>query len=394
MARESSRSLRHPLPVRSFLRVFLPLIAVLALVAGLAAVKAKQIGMLIKAGKAAEAAGPPPEVVNTGLAKQDTWALTLTAVGSVEAVKGVTLSNDAPGIITAIRFESGAEVKAGEVLVELDSSVERAQLGSVLARRELAKTSLARNKALVDKGALPAAQLDGDEATLKSANADAAALQAQIARKTVRAPFAGKLGIRAVNLGQYLNPGTPITMLESKDALYVDFTLPQQKLGQLALGTKVEFHAVGVEGTLAGAIAAIDTNVDPVSRSVRIRATVEDKAQKLRPGMFLEVLVILDKQQQVVAVPATAIVHATYGNSVFVVEDKGTGADGKPLKVARQQFVRTGAARGDFVSIEDGLKAGETVVVAGAFKLRNGASIVVNDTVKFDPQLAPKPENH
>ncbi|MBL8719741.1 MAG: efflux RND transporter periplasmic adaptor subunit [Myxococcales bacterium] len=380
--------------MRSFLRVFLPLIAVLALVAGLAAVKAKQIGMLIKAGKAAEAAGPPPEVVNTGLAKQDTWALTLTAVGSVEAVKGVTLSNDAPGIITAIRFESGAEVKAGEVLVELDSSVERAQLGSVLARRELAKTSLERNKALVDKGALPAAQLDGDEATLKSANADAAALQAQIARKTVRAPFAGKLGIRAVNLGQYLNPGTPITMLESKDALYVDFTLPQQKLGQLALGTKVEFHAVGVEGTLAGAIAAIDTNVDPVSRSVRIRATVEDKAQKLRPGMFLDVLVILDKQQQVVAVPATAIVHATYGNSVFVVEDKGTGADGKPLKVARQQFVRTGAARGDFVSIEDGLKAGETVVVAGAFKLRNGASIVVNDTVKFDPQLAPKPENH
>ncbi|MBK7399449.1 MAG: efflux RND transporter periplasmic adaptor subunit [Myxococcales bacterium] len=380
--------------MRSFLRVFLPLIAVLALVAGLAAVKAKQIGMLIKAGKAAEAAGPPPEVVNTGLAKQDTWALTLTAVGSVEAVKGVTLSNDAPGIITAIRFESGAEVKAGEVLVELDSSVERAQLGSVLARRELAKTNLERNKALVDKGALPAAQLDGDEATLKSANADAAALQAQIARKTVRAPFAGKLGIRAVNLGQYLNPGTPLTMLESKDALYVDFTLPQQKLGQLALGTKVEFHAVGVEGTLAGAIAAIDTNVDPVSRSVRIRATVEDKAQKLRPGMFLEVLVILDKQQQVVAVPATAIVHATYGNSVFVVEDKGTGADGKPLKIARQQFVRTGAARGDFVSIEDGLKAGETVVVAGAFKLRNGASIVVNDTVKFDPQLAPKPENH
>ncbi len=380
--------------MRSFLRVFLPLIAVLALVAGLAAVKAKQIGMLIKAGKAAEAAGPPPEVVNTGLAKQDTWALTLTAVGSVEAVKGVTLSNDAPGIITAIRFESGAEVKAGEVLVELDSSVERAQLGSVLARRELAKTNLERNKALVDKGALPAAQLDGDEATLKSANADAAALQAQIARKTVRAPFAGKLGIRAVNLGQYLNPGTPLTMLESKDALYVDFTLPQQKLGQLALGTKVEFHAVGVEGTLPGAIAAIDTNVDPVSRSVRIRATVEDKAQKLRPGMFLEVLVILDKQQQVVAVPATAIVHATYGNSVFVVEDKGTGADGKPLKIARQQFVRTGAARGDFVSIEDGLKAGETVVVAGAFKLRNGASIVVNDTVKFDPQLAPKPENH
>lgn len=380
--------------MRSFLRVFLPLLGVLAVVAGLAAVKAKQIGMLIKAGKAAEAAGPPPEVVNTGVAKQDSWALTLSAVGSVEAVKGVTLSNDAPGVITAIRFESGAEVKAGEILVELDSSVERAQLGSVLARRELAKTSLERNKALVDKGALPAAQLDTDEATLKSANADAAALQAQISRKTVRAPFAGKLGIRAVNLGQYLNPGTPITMLESKDALYVDFTLPQQKLELLALGTKVEFRAVGLSGVLSGAVAAIDTNVDPVSRSVRLRATVDDKAQKLRPGMFLEVLVILDKQQQVVAVPATAVVHATYGNSVFVVEDKGSGADGKPQKVARQQFVRTGVARGDFVAIEDGLKAGETVVVAGAFKLRNGASIVVNDSVKFDPQLAPQPENH
>lgn len=368
-----------------------PILLVLAIVGGLAAVKAKQIGMLIQAGKAAAAAGPPPEAVASGTAKEDTWEATIPAVGSIEAMKGVTVSNDAPGVVTAIRFESGATVKQGDVLVELDASVERAQLASAVARKSLATTTLARNKALVASGTLPAAQLEGDEAALNTATADAAGLQAQIARKIVRAPFAGKLGIRQVNLGQYLNPGTAITVLQATDADYVDFTLPQQRLADVAVGTPVRLSSSGDDKKTTfsadGVVAAIDPTIDPITRSIRLRATT-GKTDKLRPGMFVNVEVVLPQKHKVVSVPATAVVHASYGNSVFVIEDKPEG------KVARQQFVRTGESRGDFIAIEDGLKAGQEVVVAGAFKLRNGSRVAIDNTIKPDAQMNPQPENH
>jgi membrane fusion protein (multidrug efflux system) len=375
-------------------RYVLPILAVLALVAGLIAIKAKQIGMLIKAGQAAQVAGPPPEVVSSAVAKEESWENTLSAVGSIETVKGVTVSAEVPGTIKAIKFDSGATVKVGDVLVELDTSVERAQLQSALARKQLAATNLERNKKLVAAGTLAGASIDADQAALDTATADVAALQAQIARKIIRAPFAGKLGIRPVNLGQFINPGTPIASLEGTESQAVEFTLPQQKIGEVAVGTPVRVTTDGdTPLTIDGAVSAIDPNVDPVTRSLRLRANAVDKDHKLHPGMFVRIAVVLPKKRQIVSVPVTSVIHASYGDSVFIIEDK-PGPDGKPAQFARQQFVRTGETRGDFIAIEQGVESGAPIVVAGAFKLRNGARIVVNNDVKTNPALAPKVDNH
>ena len=389
------------------MRVVIAVAISLAVVAGLAGTKYAQISSLIKFGKAAQAAGPPPEAVGTATAKAAQWDSLLESVGSVAASRGVTISNEVPGVVRAIHFESGAKVRAGQVLVELDAGVERAQLSSLHARRELATASASRTRRLAADGASTKAQLDNDEAQLKTVSADAEALAAQIAKKTIRAPFAGKLGIRSVNLGQYLNPGTAITDLESLDAVYIDFTVPQQQVARVPVGTAVRIALPGEQParTLPGKIAAVDPNVDPVTRAVKLRASVTDGADKatvgeLRPGMFVNVSVVLPEQAQVVFVPATAIMRAPYGNSVFVVEDRKDpagntvmGFGGKPAKVARQHFVRLGAARGDFVAIDDGIKAGEEVVMLGAFKLRNGAPVVVNNEVQLPLSPTPTPPN-
>lgn len=375
------------------MRAAIPLVVVLVIVGGIALVKARQIGALVEMGRKAEAAGPPPEVIATSNAAEQTWEATLAAVGSVESQKGVSLSAEVAGVVRAIKFESGAIVKKGDVLVELEADVERAQLASALARKTLAASSLARNQALVDRGVLPKAQIEGDEAALKTADADSAAVQAQIARKTLRAPFGGKLGIRAVNLGQYVTPGTMVTVLETTEAQYVDFTLPQGHLAEVAIGMPVRIRPKSDAQGVEGSITAIDPTVDPITRSLRLRATANNDTpagKALRPGMFVELAVVLPKKHAVIAVPVTAVVHASYGDSVFVVEP---APNGKPGKVARQQFVRTAETRGDFVAIADGLKGAEEVVVAGAFKLRNGAPVTVNNEVKPSPSTAPTPEN-
>jgi membrane fusion protein (multidrug efflux system) len=228
------------------------------------------------------------------------------------------------------------------------------------------------------------------------------ALKAQIERKMVRAPFAGKLGIRAVNLGQYVNPGTPVTVLESAESVFVDFTIPQQDLARVPVGSPVRIVLPGATPprTLDGKIAAVDPSVDTLTRSVKLRTSVQDQKDELRPGMFVNVSVELPERTSVVSVPATAVLRAPYGDSVFVVEprkdDKGqpvNGPDGKPGKVVRQQFVRVGKARGDFVAIDQGVKAGQEVVTQGAFKLRNGVPVMVNNQLKLAPSLTPKPEN-
>jgi membrane fusion protein (multidrug efflux system) len=385
--------------IRQDVRYLFAILGVIGVIGGLAGVKYKQIDSLIQMGQAMAKAGPPPEVVGTYMAREETWQASISAVGDVSPSKGVTVANEVPGVVTAIRFESGALVRRGQVLVELDSSVERAQLASALARRDLAKVNAGRSQALLQQGAVARAQLDSDDATRKSSDADVGALQAQIERKTVRASFDGRLGIRQVNLGQYLNPGTAITVLMAVDASYVDFTLPQQRLADVAVGMPVRVVVDGAPLAAAGAIAAIDPTVDAATRTVKVRATVADTA-KLRPGMFVTAEVVLAEKANRVTVPAMAVVHASYGDSIFVVEDrkdeKGAvvaGPDGKPVKVARQQFVRTGGARGDFVAVLDGVTAGQEVVVAGAFKLRNGAPVAINNDVKLDPQLSPKPEN-
>lgn len=385
------------------MRYVIAIVGIVAVIAALAGIKAKQIGSLIAFGKQMEVSGPPPEAVATVTIERDTWEGTLSAVGSVTSAKGVTLSNEAPGVVTRIHFESGMTVRQGQPLVELDTSVERAQLASAIARRDLAKTNAERTRVLVDKGALSAAQVDNDDAQLKTSSTDVQALEAQIAKKTVRAPFAGRLGIRTVNLGQYLNPGTPVTVLEAIDSVYADFTLPQQRLADLKVGMPVRVTlGTGVDGgaPIDGAIAAIDPTVDASTRTVKVRASLPNKDESLRPGMFVNVSVVLPKRESTVVVPATAIVHASYGDSVFVVEDKkpdspgmNQTADGKPVKIARQQFVRLGEARGDFVAVKDGVSAGQTVVTAGAFKLRNNAPIYVDNSIKVEAQLMPRPEN-
>ncbi len=374
------------------MRYVFPILAVLALVTGLGAMKAKQIGLLIKYGQAAQVQGPPPEVVASAVAKSESWENVIPAVGSVEAVKGVTVSNDAPGVVTAIKFESGATVKQGDVLVVLDTSVESAQLASASTRKTLAASTLKRNQALLAVGTLPAAQLETDEAALHGAEADVSALAAQIARKIVRAPFSGKLGIRTVNLGQYLNPGTALTTLQVTDQEYVDFSLPQQRLADVAIGTPVRLALITGEPWVDGSIAAIDPNIDPITRSIKLRATAQ-KSDKLRSGMFVNVSVVLPIKRTVIVVPTTAVVHATYGNSVYIVEEK-PGPDGTPSKFARQQFVRTGESRGDYIAVLEGLAGGEQVVTAGGFKLRNGSRVVINNDVKIEPQVTPKVENH
>jgi membrane fusion protein (multidrug efflux system) len=325
----------------------------------------------------------------------------MSAVGTIESVKGVAISNEIPGIVAAIRFESGAFVKQGQILVELDSRAERAQLASIEARKELATSNVGRTRALVADKALAQSQLDADESALKTSSADLKALHAQIDRKVVRAPFAGRLGIRQINLGQYLNPGTMIAELEAIDTVFVDFTLPQQTLETVKVGMPIKVTVEGLGGFSAdGAVAAINPAVDATTRTLKLRASVPNKEEKLRPGMFAKVAVVLPDQGTVIAIPASAVVRAPYGDSVFIVEDKkdesgavAKGPDGKPSKVARQQFVRLGDARGDFVAVADGVKSGQEVVTAGAFKLRNNAGIVVNNDIKVEPQLAPKPEN-
>jgi membrane fusion protein (multidrug efflux system) len=349
--------------------------------------------MLIGMGETMKKAGPPPEVVGTTVAHKQVWENTLSAVASVVSARGVAVSNDAPGVVSRLYFDSGQSVKQGDILLELDTSVERAQLASLRARRELADISQKRSKALATSGAVAQAQVDADESSFKSLSADASALSAQISRKVLRAPFAGKLGLRQVNLGQYLAPGTTVTVLEGAKSAFIDFTLPQQALPKLQNGMKVRALLAGSSTPIAeGEISAIDPSVDPLTRNIKVRASLPGVDAQLRPGMFLRVEVVLPEQSEVVAVPQTAIVHASYGDSVFVGEDK-PGPDGKPRKVAQQQFVKLGAARGDFVSVTDGLRAEQEVVTAGAFKLRNGIPLKVNNSAGVTPALDPHPEN-
>ncbi len=386
------------------MRYFIPILGLLALVGALVAIKFTQISSLMNMGKEMAKAGPPPESVGTTVAQSQVWEGTLSAVGSITAAKGVVVSNDAPGIVSHIYFESGAVVRQGQTLVDLDTSVERAELASSRAKMDLAALTASRSRALVKSNTIAQSQADSDESQLKTTTTDANAIAAQIDRKVIRAPFSGRLGIREINLGQYLNSGTRITVLEAIDTVYVDFTLPQQRLGEIEIGMPVRVSIEGTHGTDAaprdGTIAAVDPTVDSTTRTIRVRAAVPNKEETLRPGMFANVSVVLPQQGTLVAVPATALVHASYGDSVFVVEDKkdesggpAAASGGKPAKVARQQFVRVGAARGDFVSIVDGVAAGQDIVSAGAFKLRNGSSVTVNNEVRVDPQLAPHPDN-
>ena len=372
----------------------------LVVVAILVGIKGAQIGSLMAMGKQMEAGGPPPEAVGSAVAKAENWETTVAAVGSISSLRNVSVSNEVPGTVSKIRFESGQIAREGQVLVELDAGVERAQLASADARRELAGRTAQRSKILADGNVISRSQLDEVDAQLKTATTDTAALRAAVDRKVIRAPFRGRLGIRAVNVGQYLTPGTTVTTLDAMGGTFADFTLPQEELATVKVGMPVRVTIEGAKKPLEGTISAVDPTIDPTTRNVKLRAAIPDLAENTRPGMFVNVQVITPEQKAVVSVPATAVVHASFGDSVFVIEDKKPGSpgmdtspDGKPVKIARQQFVRVGVARGDFVAITKGITAGQQVVSAGAFKLRNNSPVVVDNTIQTKPQLDPKPEN-
>ncbi|WP_438482794.1 efflux RND transporter periplasmic adaptor subunit [Oleiharenicola lentus] len=335
----------------------------------------------------------PPTSVGTVAVESLTWNPVLNAIGTLAPVQGVTISADADGAITKIEVESGTLVKAGDLLIEIDATVELAQLKAAEARADLSKLGLDRSNELKTKNTISQAEYDAVTAQFNQAGADVAALKAQIDKKRVRAPFDGRVGIRTVNAGQYVARGQALFPLQKLNPIYANFSIPQRQFQDVQIGQKivVTVDAFGAR-EFVGKVTAVNSEVDASTRNISIQATLENPEELLRSGMFARVTVELPKTAQVVAVPATAIAYASYGNSVFIVEQV-KGEDGKEHLGVRQQFVKLGAARGDLVAITEGLKPGEKVVTSGVFKLRNGAPVVENNSVKPESSATPKPAN-
>jgi membrane fusion protein (multidrug efflux system) len=354
----------------------------------LAGIKAGQIVKMIKAGKSFV---PPPESVASAEVEAVEWEARRSAIGTLVAVRGVTLGSELPGLVREIRFESGTSVRRGAVMVKLDTSTEEAQLAAALADESLARANLERAQALRQGGANSPADLDAARARAKQTAATVATLRATIAKKTIRAPFDGRVSIRQVELGQVLSAGAPVASVQSVTPIYADFWLPQQALAELRIGQRVRLRTDVFPGAdWEGAISAINPEVDVATRNVRIRATLENRDGRLRPGMFAELQVISPEKHPALIIPETAVMYAPYGDAVFTIEEK-KGASGEVSRVVQKRFVRLGERRGDFVAVTEGLEAGQTVVSAGAFKLRNGMAVVLNDALAPRPELAPRP---
>jgi membrane fusion protein (multidrug efflux system) len=371
-------------------RMLIMLAVVVVFLAAIGSFKYFQIRSMIEAGSHF---APPPEAVTTMVAKQEEWPQVLTSVGSVYPVRGVMVSADLPGIVGKIRFESGTTVKEGAVLVELDTSQERAQLQAAEAQLELSRANFERAKGLRAEGVIAASDYDLAAASASTAQAKVVETKATIERKTIRAPFSGRIGIRQVNLGQYLAQGAPVVQLQSWSPIYVNFSVPQSRLGDLRVGAEVRVAAAGVAGAdPVGKISAIESVVDERTRNVEVQAIFDNQDNVLRPGMFVESRLTFGASQPVISLPATAVNYAPYGDSLYIVEDL-KDPKGKTYKGVRQQFVKLGERRGDMVAILSGLKPGEEVVTSGVFKLRPGAAVEVNNDVKPPTETAPKPEN-
>ncbi len=368
------------------------LLLILIVVAGpLVLVRVAQIRAMIAAG---QAMSMPPETVTAAQAKPGNWENTLTSTGSLSAVQGVTVGAEVPGKIIKLAFEAGALVKAGDVLVELDVSTEQAQLRAAEATAALARANLQRARDLRQNNTNSPAELDAADAQAKQAAAQADGIRALMEKKVIKAPFTGRLGLRLVNLGQILREGDAITTLQTLDPIYVNFSLPQQRLSQIAPGAAVRVTTdAAPDQIFEGQINAISPEVDASTRNLRVQATISNREEKLRTGMFATVDVILPTKTDVLMIPSTSILYAPYGDSVFVIEEKKDEKTGKTAQVLRQQFIRINGTRGDFVNVVDGLKADQTVVTSGVFKLRAGMSVVIDNKLAPDAQLAPKPKN-
>ena len=371
-------------------RIIYTIVGLLVVIGILAGIKALQIDKMIVHG---EQYVPPPQPVNTAVVQGESWQSLLTSVGSLEAVQGVMVTAELSGKVVHIAFEPGTMVQAGDLLVQQDTSSEKAQLRGAQASLDLAKVNLERFSKLLTDGAIAQSQYDDAAAKFKENAAQVDNIRAIIAKKTIRAPFAGRLGIRLVNLGQTLNEGDEIVSLQSLDPIFANFSLPQQQLSQIQLGLRVQVTTDALPGQIIeGEVTAINPQVNSSTRNIKIQATVANSQEHLRPGMFVKVAVVLPVEEKVLAIPATAILYAPYGDSVFVVEEKKSEKDDQAGKIVRQQFVRLGDHRGDFVSVVSGLQEGETVVSTGAFKLRNGQAVVVDNALAPEFKLTPKPE--
>jgi membrane fusion protein (multidrug efflux system) len=368
------------------------LVVTTLLVAALGFVKFKQIQMAVAQGAAFQ---PPPEAVTTIAARQEAWPETLSAIGTVAAVQGVTVSADLPGTVERIAFDSGKSVHAGDVLALLDTRQEQAQLAAGEAQRELARLNFERMQGLLSERVVSRAEFDRATSEHQQADARIGEIRATIDRKTIRAPFSGVLGIRHVNLGQYMSAGDALVTLQALNPIYVNFGVPQQNAGQIRIGRTVRIttdDASAAGAGFTGRVTAIDSIVDEATRNIQVQATLANPDGALRPGMFVQAEAVMGASREILSLPASAISYAPYGNSVFIVTDL-KDASGQSYRGVRQQFVKLGAARGDQIAVVSGLTPGDEVVTSGVFKLRNGAAVLVNNKVQPTNNRKPKPEN-
>jgi membrane fusion protein (multidrug efflux system) len=366
-------------------------VAVVLLLGFLVGTKMMQFGAMAEAGAQG---GPPPETVSSTEASTQIWQTHLRAVGTIEPVQGILIESEAAGLVDEIAFENGQEVAKGDLLVQLDVDVEKAQLRSAVATAKLAELEYERAKTLRASGSIPQSRLDSTAADLERAQAEIENINAIIDRKTIEAPFDGRVGIRQINLGQYVPLGAPIVNLQADENVYVNFSLPQKDLSQIDASIPLSVRSDAYpDKVFQGELTAISPEIDARTRSVALQGTLENKEGLLRSGLFVEVELKLPDEQKVVVVPSTAILYAPYGNSVFIIEETSNPDTDAHELTAKQKFVRTGRTRGDFVSIVEGLKAGDRIVSAGGFKLRNGSRIQVNNELAPEPELNPSPEN-
>jgi membrane fusion protein, multidrug efflux system len=335
---------------------------------------------------------PPPATVTAIKAEYQPWQPQLKSVGSLRAVRGVDVTCEISGLVRSLHFKSGDEAKEGQLLVELNADADKAQLESLKAAADLAQTTYDRDKKQFEVQAVSQATLDAEDADLKSKRAQVDQQQAIVDKKTITAPFAGKLGISTVNPGQYLNPGDKIVTLQSLDSLYVDFYLPQQELSHMAIGQAVIINTDTYPGrTFSGRITSIDPKVDPETRNFQAEALINNTRRALLPGMFASVEVQSGAVQRYLTLPQTTVTYNPYGDTIFIVEEGAKGPGYKPLLTVKQSFITVGEKRGDQVAILTGLKEGEMVVTSGQLKLRNGSPVVINNTVQPSNEEAPKP---
>ena len=371
-------------------RLILMLVVMAAVLGGLGFVKFRQVEAAIAQGASFQM---PPTAVTTVVAQRETWPSTLSVIGTAAAIQGVTVSADLPGTIDKIHFESGQWVHEGDILVELDTRQERAQLANMEAQRDLARINFNRAQELVKAGVISHSDYDNASAQQKATEAQVGDIQAAIARKTIHAPFSGLLGIRQVSLGQYLAAGQAIVSLQSLSPIYVNFGIPQQETPNMIPGHFLRVTNGDMPGmAFSGRITALDSVISEQTRNIQVQATVTNKENKLRPGMFVQVELPLGQPRQVVPLPASAINYAPYGDSVFVVVQM-KDAKGKAYRGVRQQVVKVEGSRGDQVAIISGISPGDEVVSSGVFRLRNGAAVQVNNTVKPENSASPKPED-